>query len=252
MDLGLRDKRAMVTGGSSGLGAAIARALGAEGARVCVADISVESANGVVEEIQAAGGPEVFAHRCDVSEEAQVEAVFKAMEERWGGVDMLAHSAGIWPQAYVEEMTLADWQRTVDINLNGVFLTNRAFVRQARRYETGGSILNITSQAAFHGSTSGHAHYAAAKAGVVSFTISLAREEARNGIRVNALAPGMMETPMASEALRDRRDKYIERIPLGRVAHPEEVANVAIFLLSEKAGYMTGTTADVTGGMLMR
>jgi 3-oxoacyl-[acyl-carrier protein] reductase len=112
--------------------------------------------------------------------------------------------------------------------------------------------VNITSQAAFHGSTSGHAHYAASKAGVVSFTVSLAREVASQGIRVNAVAPGMMATPMAKEALAQREADYLKRIPLGRIADPAEVAQVVVFLASEKAGYMTGATVDVTGGMLMR
>ena len=112
--------------------------------------------------------------------------------------------------------------------------------------------MNITSQAAFHGSTSGHAHYAASKAGVVSFTVSLAREVAPQGIRVNAVAPGMMTTSMAREALAQGEAEYLKRIPLGRIADPAEVAQVVVFLASEKAGYMTGATLDVTGGMLMR
>ena len=112
--------------------------------------------------------------------------------------------------------------------------------------------MNITSQAAFHGSTSGHAHYAASKAGLVTFTVSLAREVAPYGIRVNAVAPGMMTTEMARDVLAKDSQRYLERIPLRRIADPAEVANAVVFLASDRAGYMTGTTLDVTGGMLMR
>ena len=115
-----------------------------------------------------------------------------------------------------------------------------------------GAIVNIASQAAFHGSTSGHADYAASKAGLVTFTVSLAREVAPQGIRVNAVAAGMMATDMARDALAENEARYLERIPLGRIADPAEVARVAVFLASERASYMTGATVDVTGGMLMR
>ena len=110
----------------------------------------------------------------------------------------------------------------------------------------------MVSQAAFHGSTSGHAHYAAAKAGLVAFTVSLAREVAPNGINVNAVAPGMMRTPMNKSALSEREEQYLERIPLRRIAEPSEVASVVAFLCGGESDYMTGATLDVTGGMLMR
>ena len=115
----------------------------------------------------------------------------------------------------------------------------------------GGKILNITSQAAFHGSTSGHADYAASKAGLVTFTRSLAREVARHGINVNTMAPGIVETDLIKPALEKNRQRYLDRIPLGRIATPEEVAAVAVFLVSEPASYITGATIDVSGGMLM-
>lgn len=116
----------------------------------------------------------------------------------------------------------------------------------------GGKILNITSQAAFHGSTTGHAHYAASKAGVVAFTVSAAREVAPQGINVNAIALGIVETSMIQEALKARPDYYISRIPIGRVAQPEDIARIAAFMVSDAASYITGATIDATGGMLMR
>lgn len=115
-----------------------------------------------------------------------------------------------------------------------------------------GKIVNIVSQAAFHGSTSGHAHYAAAKGGLVTFTVSLAREVAKYGINVNAVAPGMMRTPMNTKELAEREAEYVKRIPLGRISDPREVAYTVAFLASDKADYITGATIDVTGGMLMR
>ncbi|HWQ31064.1 MAG TPA: SDR family oxidoreductase [Negativicutes bacterium] len=115
-----------------------------------------------------------------------------------------------------------------------------------------GKIINIVSQAAFHGSTSGHAHYGAAKGGVVTFTVSLAREVAKYGINVVAVAPGMMRTPMNKKELAEREGEYVKRIPLGRISEPEEVAYTVAFLASDKADYITGATIDVTGGMLMR
>ena len=117
-----------------------------------------------------------------------------------------------------------------------------------------GKIVNVTSQAAFHGSTSGHAHYAASKAGLVTFSISLAREVAPDGINVNLVAPGIMRSPMTEEVLKDpkRKDAYLERIPVRRIAETDDVAKAVVFLLSTQADYMTGTTLDLTGGMLMR
>jgi 3-oxoacyl-[acyl-carrier protein] reductase len=149
-------------------------------------------------------------------------------------------------------MTEEQWNTTLAVNLTGPFLTCREAVRRWLAAGRRGRIVNVVSQAAFHGSTSGHAHYAASKAGVVTFTVSLAREVAPHGIHVNAVAPGMMSTEMAREALEKDQDRYIERIPLRRIADPAEVAAVVAFLSSEQASYITGATLDVTGGMLMR
>jgi 3-oxoacyl-[acyl-carrier protein] reductase len=204
-------------------------------------------------DLNAPQDAEVGFIQTDLSDLDGVERVMATVQEKVGcPLDILVNCAGFWPTHFVRETQVADWRRTLDINLTSLFVLCRDFVNDCVRGKRGGVILNITSQAAFGGATSGHADYAAAKAGVVNFTKSLARETADDGIRVNALAPGMMETPMAAAALADRREKYLERIPLGRIADPDEVADVAVFLCSERAGYMTGTTVDVSGGMMMR
>jgi 3-oxoacyl-[acyl-carrier protein] reductase len=164
----------------------------------------------------------------------------------------LINNAGIWPTALVKDMTDEQWQTTLAVNLTGPFLLCREAVRRWLAANRQGRIVNITSQAAFQGSTTGHADYAAAKAGLTNFTISLAREVAAHGIHVNAVAPGFMETDMAAEALRKRRDHYLQRIPLRRIADPAEVAATVVFLASSRASYMTGATLHVNGGMEMR
>jgi 3-oxoacyl-[acyl-carrier protein] reductase len=260
MDLGLRNKVAIVTGGSRGLGRAICLGLAAEGARVVVnyyrdagrgIDLRDE-AEELVKVIRAANGVEAAAVPGDISRGEEVAALFDQAESVLGPVDVLVNNAGIWPTAYVKDMSEEEWRSTIDINLTGPFLTCREAVRRWLGSSRKGRIVNISSQAAFHGSTTGHAHYAASKAGLVTFSVSLAREVASQGIHVNAVAPGMMTTEMARDALNKGTDQYLKRIPLGRIGDPSEIANVVVFLASQRASYMTGATVDVTGGMLMR
>jgi 3-oxoacyl-[acyl-carrier protein] reductase len=149
-------------------------------------------------------------------------------------------------------MEEADWRRILDVNLTGPFLTCREAVRRWRAAGRAGSIVNVTSQAAHAGSLSGHAHYAAAKAGLANFTISLAREVAAHGIRVNSVAPGFMRTEMVEAAVATDAALTLQRIPLGRIADPAEVASAIVFLASDRASYITGAALDVNGGMVMR
>ena len=245
MDHNIAGKRIFITGSASGCGAAIARALNELDAELILHDLPSKE--------------EVLIEECkkykkatyvtgDLSCEADVEAIWKKVS----GIDILINNAGIWPTAYVREMTVDSFRKTLDINLIAPFILCRNFVNERIASGKKGKIVNMVSQAAFHGSTSGHAHYAASKAGLVGFTISLAREVAPNGINVNAVAPGMMRTPMNEQALKERENEYIERIPLRRIADVSEVADVVVFLCSKQSDYMTGTTLDVTGGMLMR
>ncbi len=260
MDLNLRNKVALVTGGSRGLGRAIVLGLGAEGAKVAIhyycdrekgIDLGGEAAE-LAKVVAAARGVAAVPVPGDMAKGGDIAEVFRLAEAALGPIDILVNNAGTWPTAYVKDMTEAEWNATVAVNLTGPFLACREAVRRWLAAGRGGRIVNIVSQAAFHGSTTGHAHYAASKAGVVALTVSLAREVAPHGIHVNAVAPGMMSTDMAREALQQNRAEYLKRIPLGRIADPAEVAAVVVFLSSERASYMTGATVDVTGGMLMR
>jgi 3-oxoacyl-[acyl-carrier protein] reductase len=260
MDLHLKDKVALVTGGSRGLGEAICLGLAAEGVRVAVnyfRDLEkgldfVGEATEVAKRIKAACGRDALPVPGDVSKIDEVRRMFDLTETAFGPVDVLVNNAGVWPTAFVKDMTDQQWSSTLAVNLTGPFFTCREAVRRWLGAGRGGRIVNVTSQAAFHGATSGHAHYAASKAGLVTFSISLAREVAPQGIHVNLVAPGMMATEMARDALAKDQERYIERIPLRRIAQASEVADVVVFLSSDRAGYMTGATVDVTGGMLMR
>ena len=253
MDFNLRGKVVIVTGGGSGLGAAVSEVFAEEGANVVI-NYLVDEANvfKFVDQLN-----EKYDNRCiplfgDITNAKQIENVIARTVDIFGKVDILVNNAGVWPTCYVQDMSDEEWERTIRINLTGTFMFSKRMVDHLLARNSKGKIINIVSQAAFHGSTSGHAHYAAAKGGVVTFTVSLAREVAKHGINVTAVAPGMMRTPMNQKELAEREDQYIERIPLRRISDPKEVAYTVAFLASDKADYITGATIDVTGGMLMR
>ena len=253
MDLHLKDKVALVTGGSHGLGRAICLGLAAEGARVAVNyRRDPEKAAAVVQQIYDSYGVRASAVLGDVSKEADVIEMFSRIEEDLGPVDVLVNNAAVCPTCQVKDMTEQQWSHTLRVNLTGTFLTSREMVRRLLAAGRPGRIVNVSSQAAFRGSTTGHAPYDASKGGMVSFTVSLAREVAADGIAVNAVAPGMMYTEMTAKTLEANKQKYVARIPLGRIGDPEEIAGVVVFLASDRASYMTGATVDVSGGMLMR
>lgn len=252
MDLRIQGKTAIVTGGSRGVGRAIVLALAREGANL----VFTYQGNRVkAEEVADEAcrlGAQAKAIQLDLSDAKAAEQLVDQAANAFGRVDILINSAGVWPKSYVKDMELAEWNETMQINLTSVFLTCQRFVNHCLEQGNPGKILNVTSQAAFHGSTTGHAHYAASKAGLVGFTISLAREHAKDQINANNLALGIVETDMIKDALTKNEEYYVNRIPLGRVAQPAEIAEIASFLVSEKANYITGATLDATGGMLMR
>jgi len=242
---------ALVTGGSRGLGRAICQAFAEEGAHVAVNYLRTNPAQ-FVAQIQKQFGIKVVAVRADVSREKEVVQMFDRAEKALGPINILINNAGVWPTSFVADMALEDWNSTVGLNLTGAFLACREAVRRWLAAKRKGRIVNVTSQAAYHGSTTGHSHYAAAKAGLANFTISLAREMAPHGICVNSVAPGFMTTDMSADALKKHLAMYLDRIPLRRISDPSEVAAAVLFLASERASYITGAALHVNGGMEMR
>ena len=253
MDLNLKDKVALVTGGSRGIGTAICMALAQEGAKVVVNyNTNDEKAEDVVKQIKNKYGTDAIAVGANVAKESDVVDMFAKIEKKFSRVDILVNNAAVCPVAPVKDMSLETWQEAIDVNLNGTFLCSRGFIKQLLAKDIKGRVVNIVSQAAFRGSVSGKSPYDASKGGIVSFTIALAREMAPHGVGVNAVAPGLVLTDMVAELVNKNREKYLNRVPLHRIAEPQEIADVVLFMASQRSSYMTGATVDVSGGMLMR
>jgi len=260
MDMKIKDKVAIVTGSSSGVGKAIAFALAAEGAKVVINYLKneakgldfVNDAMAVVGEIQQRYGTAAMAVAADLASEQQIIAMFDAVEAKLGPVDILVNNAAYCPKGPLTGYSVEEWNYTFQVNVTGSFVTCRELVKRLRARQAKGKIVNIASQAAFLGSTSGHLPYDSSKGAVVSMTRAIARETAKEGINVNAIAPGMVMTEMIAKIWEERKEQYLSRIPLNRIAQPEEIASVVVFLVSESSSYMTGTTLDLTGGLLMR
>ena len=243
----LKGKVAIVTGASRGIGRATAIALGTEGARVVVNYAnSPAAAEEVVAEITALGS-EAIALAADVSQADQVDALISATLEKWGAIDVLVNNAGITRDTLLLRMKLEDWQAVIDLNLTGVFLCTRA-VSKIMLKQRSGRIVNITSVSGQTGNP-GQANYSAAKAGVIGFTRTVAKELASRGITVNAVAPGFITTDMTNDL---KTDEILKFIPLNRYGQPEEVAGLIRFLAADPAAsYITGQVINVDGGMVM-
>ncbi len=177
--------------------------------------------------------------------------MFDQLEQAFGPVDVLVNNAAHCPSGPLESYTRSEWEHTFAVNVTGAFRAAQEFIKRLRARRAPGRIVNIASQAAFLGSTSGHLPYDASKGALISMTRALAREVAPEGIAVNAVAPGMVLTEMVAEIWELRKENYLARIPLHRIGQPEEIAKVVVFLASEAASYMTGATVDVSGGVLM-
>ncbi|MBU2699116.1 3-oxoacyl-[acyl-carrier protein] reductase [Sporomusaceae bacterium BoRhaA] len=252
MNLKLAGKCAVITGGSRGVGKGIALALADEKVNIAINyHRSAKAAENLVKELTDKGVTAI-AIQADLGNAVDCARLIDEAAGQLGRLDILVNNGGVWPKNWLQNISLEEWKKTVDVNLTAVFLTSQAFLKKAIAGEQGGKICNITSQAAFHGATTGHAHYAASKAGVVSLTVSMARELAKYHINVNAVALGLVATDMTQQALATNRDYYLQRIPIGRIAMPEDIASIVTFMVSDAAGYITGATVDATGGMLMR
>jgi len=257
MKLKLKDQVVLVTGGDSGIGRAISLAFADEGARVVVNyNSSEEKADQVVRQIVDNGG-RAIAVQCNVSSEADVERLFAETIQAFGGLDILVANSGVQKDAAFADMSLDEWKGVLDVNLTGQFLCARAAVRRFReqgnrgRMRANGVILCMSS---VHETIpwAGHVNYAASKGGLGMFMRSLAQEVARDGIRVNGIAPGAIRTPINEDATEgDAGKKLLELIPYGRIGDAVDVANLALFMASDLADYMTGSTVYVDGGMTL-
>ena len=244
----LTDQVAIVTGASRGIGRAVALALAAEGAHVVVNYArSSAAADELITQITAAGGSAV-ALQADVSQSDQVDALIKTTLDRWGRIDILVNNAGITRDTLLLRMKLEDWQAVIDLNLTGVFLCTRAVAKPMIKQRSG-RIINIASVAGQMGNP-GQANYSAAKAGVIGFTKTVAKELASRGVTANAVAPGFITTDMTSDL--PNTDGILQFIPLGRFGQPEDIAGMVRFLAADPAAsYITGQVFNVDGGMIM-
>lgn len=255
----LANRVAVVTGGGSGIGAEICRAFAREGARVAVTDIAAEAAGRIAAEIQTAGG-QALAWSFDVADPAQVEQAATEIEQRLGPLDVWVNNAGISRVVPFLDCSEALWDLILAVNLKGAFAGCQAAIRRMAPRQRG-VVLNMSSQSGKVGNSQ-YAAYCASKFGIIGLTQSLAQEFAPQGIRVNALCPGVVFTPLWDDQLGDYARKrnikpeevatYLtEKIPLGRLCTPQDVAQAAVFLASDQAAYLTGQAINISGGSIM-
>jgi 3-oxoacyl-[acyl-carrier protein] reductase len=250
MHIDLHEKVAIVTGASRGIGRAIALELARSGARVVVNyRAGAAEAEAVVSLIKEAGG-QAIAVQADVSDSATIEPLVKAATESFGGLHILINNAGIARDNLLLRMKDDEWDAVLDTNLRGAFLLTRAALRPMMRARWG-RIITITSVIGLTGNA-GQANYAAAKAGLIGFTKSVAREMASRGITANAIAPGFVETDITAGLTEAQREAILPTIPIGRWGRTEDIAQTVTFLASDAASYITGQTLAVDGGMTMQ
>jgi 3-oxoacyl-[acyl-carrier protein] reductase len=242
----LQNQVAVVTGGSRGIGAAIAHALAAGGARVAILGRDLARAESTSSSLPGTGHIPIA---CDVSRSDQANAAVSQVEELLGGITLLVNNAGITRDNILLRLKDEDWDEVLDINLRGAFNMTRAVVRGMMKRRDG-IVLNITSVVGLTGNA-GQSNYAASKAGLVGFTKSVARELASRGIRCNAIAPGYIATDMTAALDEKQTEALMERIPLGRLGTPEDVAGLVRFLAGPSARYITGQVITVDGGMVI-
>ena len=244
----LQNKVALITGGAQGIGKTISEELVQNGAHVVLGDVNLVGAQATAEAINNNGGS-ASAVKIDVSNPAEVKQVFDSILKDKKPIDIMINNAGITRDGLMVRMKEADWDRVLNINLKGTFLCSQQAAKQMMKQKSG-AIVNIASIVGVMGNF-GQANYSASKAGVIGLTKTLAREVASRGIRVNAVAPGFIDTEMTRVLDESVRQSLIEQIPLAKLGLPEDVARCVAFLVSDRSSYITGQVINVNGGMLM-
>ncbi len=245
----LDGKCALVTGASRGIGRAVALKLASEGAKVALNFAGNEAAaNSVRQEIEAAGGEAILV-KADVADEAAVQQMVQTTADAFGRIDILVNNAGITRDGLLARMKEEDWDAVLSTNLKGVFLTTKAAAKLMMK-QRAGRIVNMASVVGVTGNA-GQANYSAAKAGVIGFTKTVAKELASRGITANAVAPGFIDTDMTSVLSDKAKEAALSGIPLGRMGTPDDIAAAVLFLVSDQASYITGQVLNVDGGMVM-
>lgn len=238
-----QDQVVIVTGASRGIGRTIAEAFAAEGAKVACIATTLEGANKTAEAIGGKG------YACDVSSTASVEEVFAAIATDLGTPSVLVNNAGITRDTLMLRMKDDDWDRVLEVNLKGAFITSRTVAKPMMKARYG-RIVNITSVIGLHGGA-GQANYAAAKAGLIGLTMTIAKEFGSRGITCNAVAPGFIESDMTEALPQEFKDDVMKRAPAGRLGTPSDIAPAVLFLASSDAAYVTGQTLTVDGGLFL-
>lgn len=244
----LKGKSALITGASRGIGAAIARKFASEEAKLIISATNEELLSKMKKELDDSGC-DVEMMKCDVSDSASFKSLVQFALDTFGNVDILVNNAGIRRDKLIMAMTDDDWDAVINVNLKGTFNGIKSVTRPMLKAKSG-CIINITSIVGLSGNA-GQANYASSKAGIIGLTKSAAKELASRNIRVNAIAPGFIETEMTESIKEDARDKFLKNVPLTRAGTGEDVANLAAFLASDSSGYITGQVINVDGGLLM-
>jgi 3-oxoacyl-[acyl-carrier protein] reductase len=245
----LNGKVAIVTGASSGIGQAIALAMAQAGADVVVCGQNQERLAASAAKVTEAGR-KVLQYAMNISQADPVQQMVEDVQKQWGHIDIMVNNAGVTRDGLIIRMSEQDWDDVMTINLKSVFLCSKA-VAKVMMKQRSGSIVNIASIIGLIGNP-GQSNYSASKGGIIAFTKSIARELSSRNIRANAIAPGFIETPMTEKIPEALQKKMLESIPLGRYGKPEDVANLAVFLGSERAAYITGQVISICGGMVMQ
>jgi len=250
MTAALDGRVALITGAGSGIGKAIAHIFAQNGAAVVLVDIDLVSAEKATSEIEGQGG-RALAMKCDVTESVQVQRAVQETIQKFKGLHILVNNAGVSPLRAFEQISLEEWNRVLAVNLTGPFLFCQVALPHLRKAGSKGRIINIGSLAGQTGGIMVGAHYAASKGGLMVLTRQLAKILAPDGVTVNNISPGTTDTTLTQAWSEETRQSLISQIPLGRLGKPEEVASLALFLASDEAGFITGATMNVNGGLFI-